>query len=263
MNSTIPASTTGLSLKLPPVELPVGTVHLWYMSVADTKVSFYHHLSVLDEEERHRANRFHLDQDRVRFVLGRASLRFLLARYTDSNPAHIRFRQNHYGKPFLQYPPGSLQFNMAHSGDSIFHAIVHGNEVGVDVEVIRDSVGLASISSYFATAEQDWLLARDSQEWNRAFFTLWVCKEAYIKALGRGLSKPLNSFAISVAMGKKGSESRIFFDSDDVAAPASWQLLIFELNRNALGCLAVNRACKIVELREYGSGTLLQRISLV
>ncbi|WP_176752843.1 4'-phosphopantetheinyl transferase superfamily protein [Nitrosospira sp. Nsp1] len=246
-----------------PTELPAGTVHLWYVSIADTKIPFDHHLSILDEEERHRASRFHLDHDRVRFVLGRASLRCLLARYSDSDPALIQFEQNRYGKPFLQYPASSVQFNVTHSGNYVFHAIAHGTEVGVDVEVIRDSAGLASISSYFAAGEQGWLSATDSQAWNSTFFTLWVCKEAYIKALGRGLSKPLNSFEISLAMGKEGVEPRVLFDSDDAAAPASWRLVIFEPGRNALGCLAINRTCKIVELREYGSGALLRRISLV
>lgn len=232
------------------------------MSVADTNISFDHHLAVLDEEELHRASRFHLDHDRVRFVLGRASLRCLLARYSDSDPALIQFKQNRYGKPFLQYPASPVQFNVTHSGNCIFHAIAHGTEVGVDAEVIRDSAGLASISSYFSAGEQDWLSATDSLAWNSAFFTLWVCKEAYIKALGRGLSKPLNSFEISLAMGKEGLEPRVLFDSDD-AAPGSWRLVIFEPGRNVLGCLAVNHTCKIVELREYGSGTLLRRISLV
>jgi 4'-phosphopantetheinyl transferase len=64
-------------------------------------------------------------------------------------------------------------------------------------------------------------------------------------------------------MGKEGMEPRVLFDSDDAAAPASWRLMIFEPDRDALGCLAVNRACKIVELRQYNSGTLLRRISLV
>jgi 4'-phosphopantetheinyl transferase len=262
MNSASSVSTPELPLELLPTELPVGTVHLWHMSVADTTIPFDHHLSVLDEEERHRANRFHFDHDRVRFVLGRASLRCLLARYTDSDPALIRFKQNQYGKLFLQYPPSPVQFNVTHSGNCILHAIAHGTEVGVDVEVIRDSAGLASISSYFAAGEQHWLSATDSQAWNSAFFTLWVCKEAYIKALGRGLSKPLNSFEISLAMGKEGMEPTVLLDSDEAAAPASWRLVIFEPDRNALGCLVVNRACKIVELREYGSGTLLRRISL-
>jgi 4'-phosphopantetheinyl transferase len=263
MNSASSASTAERSLELLLTELPAGTVHLWYMSVADATIPFDHHLSVLDEEERRRANRFHLDHDRVRFVLGRASLRCLLARYTNSDPALIRFKQNQYGKPFLQYPSSPVQFNVTHSGSCILHAIAHGTEVGIDVEAIRDSAGLASISSYFAVGEQDWLSATDPHAWNSAFLTLWVCKEAYIKALGRGRSKPLNSFEISLAMGKEGMEPRVLFDSDNATAPASWRLLIFEPGRDVLGCLAVNRSSKIVELREYGSGTLLRRISLM
>jgi len=270
------AANSSLGIELP-LELPVGTVHLWHMSVPDTRVLLDNYLSVLDEEEKCRANRFHFDRDRVRFVIGRASLRCLLARYTGSDPALIRFKQNQYGKPFLQYPHSSVQFNVTHSGDCIVHAIARGTELGVDIEVIRDSVGLTSISSYFATGEQAWLLAADFRERNIAFFIFWICKEAYIKALGRGFSKSLDSFEISLGKrmkrmeGAKGMEEiegiegidpRILSDSEDHAASASWRLVLFEPIQDVLGCLAINSATKIVELREYSTDTTLRRISL-
>jgi 4'-phosphopantetheinyl transferase len=243
------------------------------MSVPDTKISLDNYLSVLDEEEKCRASRFHFDRDRIRFILGRGSLRYLLARYTGSDPALIRFKQNRYGKPFLLCPHSSVQFNVTHSGDCIVFAVAHGTELGVDVEPVRDSAGLASISSYFAAGEQAWLLAADPRERNVAFFTFWVCKEAYIKALGRGLSKSLDSFEISLERkermegmegageieGIEAMEPRILADSEDDAAPASWRLVLFEPAQDVLGCLAVNSATKIVELREYGIGKMLRR----
>ena len=76
----------------------------------------------------------------------------------------------------------------------------------------------------------------------------------------------MNSFEISLAIvkeGKEGMEPRVLFDADDAAAPASWRLLILEPDRDALCCLAVTRASKIIELRQYGSATLLRRISVV
>ncbi len=133
-----------------PLELPSGTVHLWYMSVTDTRILLDNHLSVLDEEEKYRANRFHFEPDRTRFILAHGSLRSLLARYTGSDPALIRFKQNRYGKPFLQHPHSPVQFNVTHSAGFIIHAVAHGTELGVDVELVRNSAGLASVASYFA-----------------------------------------------------------------------------------------------------------------
>lgn len=89
------------------------------------------------------------------------------------------------------------------------------------------------------------------------FFTLWTCKEAYVKALGRGLSKSLNSFEVSLA---DGGKPRILSDSEDNAHLNSWRLLLFEPRRNVLGCVAVDIASTLVELRDYDSGVLLQRI---
>ena len=186
-----------------PIELRAGTVHLWHTSVAQTDIPFDDPLSVLDEEERDRAARFHFDRDRKLFVLGRAFLRCLLARYTGAHPVRIRFKQNQYGKLFLEYPVNSVQFNVAHSGDCIIHAIARGTGVGVDIETLRDFEAPETISSYFAPGEQAWLLAMDPHEVITGFFTLWTCKEAYIKALGLVLSKPLDSFEISLAFGSQ------------------------------------------------------------
>jgi 4'-phosphopantetheinyl transferase len=251
-----------------PLELPSETVHLWYMSVTDTRILLDNHLSVLDEEEKYRANQFHFERDRTRFILARGSLRSLLARYTGSDPALIRFKQNRYGKPFLQHPHSPVQFNITHSAGCIVHAIAYGTELGVDVEFVRNSAGLASVASYFAPGEQAWLGAADAREHDVRFFTLWVCKEAYIKALGRGLSKSLDSFEISLEERKEkmegieGMEPRILSDSENHGAPESWRLVLFKPGEGMLGCLAVNSAAKIVELREYGTSMILQRISL-
>ena len=238
-----PASTQAIGL-------PERTVHLWRLSVAQTRISFDYHLSLLDEEEKFHAARFHFREDREQSILARASLRSLMARYTGFAPERIRFKKNQYGKPFLQYPDSSVQFNVTHSGDCIIHAITCGAEIGVDVETVRDFSSLGSISSYFATGEQAWLdgMAHDARD--DAFFMLWTCKEAYIKALGRGLSKPLDSFEIGIV----NNEPKILFDSDDHALADSWQLLLFKPKRNMVGCVAVNTSINAVEFRDYESG---------
>jgi len=250
-----------------PLELPSETVHLWYMSVTDTRILLDNHLSVLDEEEKYRANQFHFERDRTRFILARGSLRSLLARYTGSDPALIRFKQNRYGKPFLQHPHSPVQFNITHSAGCIVHAIAYGTELGVDVEFVRNSAGLASVASYFAPGEQAWLGAADAREHDVRFFTLWVCKEAYIKALGRGLSKSLDSFEISLETrkgrkeGAEGIEPWILSDSENHAASASWRLMLFKPGEDILGCLAINSATQIVELREYGTEQIMHSLS--
>jgi 4'-phosphopantetheinyl transferase len=246
------------------------------MSVTDTRILLDNHLSVLDEEEKYRANRFHFELDRTRFILARGSLRSLLARYTGSDPALIRFKQNRYGKPFLQHPHSPVQFNVTHSGGCIVHAIARETQVGVDVELVRDSTGLSSVASYFAAGEQAWLHATDPQERDVRFFALWVCKEAYIKALGRGLSKSLESFEISLEERKEkmegiegagkiegieGMKPRILSDSENHGAQESSRLVLFKPGEDMLGCLAVSSTTKIIELREYGAEQTMHSLS--
>lgn len=232
----------------PTFELQPGTVHLWHASALNPSTPPDAYLYILDEEERARAARFHFSQDRIRFLQARTSIRRLLARYTNSDPAAIRFQQNDYGKPFLRSPASSVRFNITHSGDCIVHAITDVTEVGVDVEHIRESAALWSTSTYFGAEERAYLGSLNAHQRDLALFRLWVCKEAYVKAVGTGLSKPLNSFTIDVSC---DARPKLIFDSDDRAAPTSWRLLAFEPEKDVVGCVALGGDFDRFELYEY------------
>ena len=155
-------------------------------------MSFDYHLSLLDEEEKFHAARFHFRQDREQSILARASLRSLMARYTGFAPERIRFRKNQYGKLFLQYPDSSVQFNVTHSGDCVIHAIACGAEIGVDVETFRISVRSDRFPHILQLVSRPgwtrWLMMREmmrfsyygparrhtSKRWDEGFPSLWT-----------------------------------------------------------------------------------------
>jgi 4'-phosphopantetheinyl transferase len=149
--------------------------------------------SVLAFDERERADRFVFDRDRVRFRHRRAQLRLLLARYTGVEPGDVTFHRNEYGKPAVA--GSSLHFSSSSSQDAALFAVgIH--ELGVDVEVIRPSGDDPEVARrMFAEEEAAAVLAGDAAD----FFRCWTRKEAYVKAVGHGLSFPLQSFAIEVA----------------------------------------------------------------
>lgn len=149
--------------------------------------------SVLDEEERARARRFRFDRDRVRFQRRRAQLRFLLSRYTGQGPADLRFSRSSLGKP--RVIGSTIHFSSSSSADVAMIA-VGGQALGVDVERVLPAAADSDVARrMFAPEESMAVVAGDPGD----FFRCWTRKEAYVKAIGHGLSYSLNSFAIEVA----------------------------------------------------------------
>ena len=98
-----------------------------------------------------------------------------------------------YGKPYLPRLPG-FHFSLSHSGDTALCA-VSPQEIGCDIEEPR-GYDPKIARRFFHPAEQDWLFSHPEPEQADAFFRLWTCKESFIKALGLGLSQPLESFSV-------------------------------------------------------------------
>jgi phosphopantetheine--protein transferase-like protein len=74
-----------------------------------------------------------------------------------------------------------------------------GCEVGVDVEQIRPLPDVHEIASrFFCPEEAAELISLPPDQRGQAFFLCWTRKEAYIKAIGDGLSAPLHGFRVTL-----------------------------------------------------------------
>src|SRR6266498_4556870 len=92
------------------------SLDIWYVDLdvgAGALSRFRHWLS---HDELARAERFHSDLDRSRYVVGRAALRRLLAGRLGCSPTAIRLSYGRNGKPMLEGGRGQVEFNLAHSG---------------------------------------------------------------------------------------------------------------------------------------------------
>lgn len=157
-------------------------------------------LRMLDEDERVRASRFRFEKHRQNFVVGRGVLRLLLSRYLGMPPEDVRFTYGAQGKPALEgeHSADSLRFNASHSGELAVYAFVRECEVGVDVEFIKTDFETEEIAErFFSAPEIRALRALPAAEKPAAFFRFWTRKEAYIKAIGSGLSHPLDQFDVT------------------------------------------------------------------
>jgi 4'-phosphopantetheinyl transferase len=180
-------------------------VHVWRAALARTPRESEALKRLLSEDELSRAERFHFPHDRSNFVVARGTLREILSLYVGLPPELLQFDYSAFGKPELTGAPAEtrLRFNLSHTGGLALYAVAAGRGVGVDVEVVRESVPCEELAaSFFSRREVAALLALPACDRTHAFFECWTRKEAYIKARGEGLSLPLDSFDVSLAPGE-------------------------------------------------------------
>ena len=214
-------------------------VHVWRAHLEQPPEVVQRLLRTLDADEQARANRFHFERHRRRFIVGRAILRTLLGRYLDVRAEEVRFAFGPYGKPELDaaHHASALRFNASNSHEVAVYAFVQEHEIGIDVEHIRQDFATEEIAErFFSQREVEVLRTLPREEQAPSFFRCWTRKEAYIKAIGSGLSHPLDQFDVTLAPNEPASLLR---DHRDPEASTRWEMFNLEVGDGYAGALAV------------------------
>ncbi|WP_071605686.1 4'-phosphopantetheinyl transferase family protein [Sporomusa ovata] len=152
-------------------------------------------LTTLEATEQLRIKKFVRYEDALRTLLAKILVRTTICRRLCVPNAELCFEKTQYGKPLLKHFKNT-HFNSSHSGSWIVCAIDHA-PVGVDVEWVKP-IDLDIAESFFASDEYAVLMSKLPSERLNFFYSLWTLKESYVKADGRGLLLPLDSFTINV-----------------------------------------------------------------
>ncbi len=210
-------------------------MHVWCASLQQPALQLAALRALLAADEIERAQRFQFEHLRRHFIAGRGQLRLILSRYGAGAPDKLAFNYGPYGKPALAGQP-ALHFNLAHSGNLALLAIAR-QELGVDVEIIRPLPDWEAIAGrYFSAVEIEQLAAVPGPQRDQAFFTCWTRKEAFLKATGDGLSRPLDSFSVTLRPDEPARFLHI------VGEPAgAWRLVALEPADGYTGALAVRQ----------------------
>jgi 4'-phosphopantetheinyl transferase len=151
-------------------------------------------LDLLNEEEKIRANKYRIEQKRKTYIFTKALLKTLLPYYAQKDSSKF-ICKNTYGKPYIK--KSDLYFNISHTQDMSIIAFSKQHEIGIDVESMHYDSNIMDISTkYFTKREKHWIDNLPKNKQKEGFLYCWVRKEAYIKALGLGLSLPLDSFHV-------------------------------------------------------------------
>jgi 4'-phosphopantetheinyl transferase len=187
----------------PPQEFDLsrGAAHIWRTSLQSGSLCQETLKRYLSPDETIRAERFHFQKDREHFIIARGKLRIILSRYLGIGPEKVSFRYNAFGKPSLasEYRECPLRFNVSHSNEVALYAMAWNRVVGIDIEYMRPISEAREISArFFSLNERRMLDALPADQRLEMFYQFWTRKEAYAKARGDGLSRPLAQFDTSL-----------------------------------------------------------------
>jgi 4'-phosphopantetheinyl transferase len=220
---------------------PTDEVHIQPVLLLGSGEETSTYSAVLSAEELQRASRFRFDHLKTRFILCRGALRILLGRYLGEAPASVQFQYGSKGKPRVE---SGLKFNVSHSGDLAVFAFAAELDVGIDIEQARSIPDMHQIASHFFSMEEcaD-LQSVDMARRSQAFFNCWTRKEAYIKAIGDGLSIPLDSFRVSL---HPDHEARLISIQNNPNPTKAWSMHHFAPAAGYIGAVAFKGSNRIV-----------------
>ena len=217
--------------------LTPGEVHLWQIHLLGSEDEVRKGRNVLSEDEIQRADRFHFEMHRNSFIIAHAALRKILSSYLRVRPQEVAFSYGPQGKPDLTGPleRAGIRFNLSHSGDYALLAVAQRYCLGVDIELINHEFGTEEIATrFFSPGEIETLHAVPAGGKAQAFFSCWTRKEAYIKAVGGGLSIPLDSFDVAFGPDSPPALLRV-----QVPAHEHWKMYDIPVPQGYAGALVI------------------------
>ncbi len=227
-------------------ELHQDEIHVWLLKV--NHYSSKKLLQLLNKTEKQRAQRFAFAEHKEKFIITHGVLRILLSHYLRQDPKTIKFTHNKQGKPAI--PNSELEFNISHSGDLALFAFAKNIPIGVDVEAIKPKIEYEDIAKrFFSPTEYEQLLQIPTPTRKTAFFNCWTRKEAFIKAIGEGLSFPLSDFDVSVQE-TKPSQSQLLKIHKTYNA-SDWSVLSLDVPGKHTAAIACSASASVVKINQY------------
>jgi 4'-phosphopantetheinyl transferase len=222
--------------------------HVWWANLNYPAAELANFFNVLAEDEKQRAERFHFLKDKNHFIIARGLLRKILSQYLAISPQDLQFQYTSYGKPTLKDYP-DLQFNVSHSHGVALYAITREQAVGVDIEFTQRNCDIDAIAERYFSAEECRVIKNlTGSEKNQAFFNGWARKEAFLKALGEGLSYPLNQVEVTLMAGQPAAFVALHDKNLNIN---DWCLRALEVISGYAAALAVKGDLRRVVVMEF------------
>ncbi|MGH7504676.1 MAG: 4'-phosphopantetheinyl transferase family protein [Longimicrobiales bacterium] len=234
-------------------------VHVWRARLDQPAPMIAALADVLSEDERARAARFRADSHRDRFIVCRAAQRDILGAYAGIAPESIAFEYSAHGKPSLdigaEHARG-IRFNTSNSSDLAVFAVAVGRELGIDVEAERTIADVLSLARrFFSPVEFEALSAIPAESMHRAFLTCWTRKEAFVKAVGLGVSMPLDRFDVPV---RPQDPAALLCTRPDASVAGRWSMHSLNVGPGYVGTVVIEGTIDALHLLDWQPPTMRQ-----
>jgi 4'-phosphopantetheinyl transferase len=197
-----------VSRLLQPIHSPENGVQIWIAHLESISPNEMHELTTsLDAAERTRAEQFRFERDRQHYFAARGILRGLLSNALETPASALAFEYGAHGKPeiaALNRGGDTLRFNMSHAAGLAIFALAWNRNLGIDVEameyLVADFEDLSDLAMRFLSPRElaIWQALSDDTERRRALLRAWTRKEAYLKAIGKGLFDEMRTVEVAL-----------------------------------------------------------------
>jgi len=226
-----------------PLDLPrlmSDRVHVWRANLDLSGSEIEKFRSLLSEDELVRANKFRFSKHKNSFIVARGILRRLLGHYLKIEPQNLKFDYSDRGKPLLGETKSqiSLEFNISHSQQYAVFGFAYDRALGVDIEYLREMKDAVKIARrFFSDREFELIAGLDVSQQARVFFQLWTAKEAYLKAIGVGLTGSLAN--VEIILDRVGNASIVAIDGNNLKAQ-DWSMYSCVPENNYTAAIAIH-----------------------
>lgn len=221
------------------LELGKFDAHVWRVLLPSMQPAVKDLQRVLTDEETKFQRKLKIQKQATQYILRKAIIKLLLSKYSKLAPDKVKISVTSFGKPSLMLSESmpKLEYNVSHSGDWLLLVFSIAHSVGVDVEILKNDFPAIDIATRFFTyGESRALMECREPQRVQSFFKVWVRKEAYLKALGKGLHEPLNSFevpmeSLQLSGMKEGAEHEFIGDIE-----GKWFFYDLPIDIQHVGC---------------------------
>lgn len=216
--------------------MATDTIDIWHGQAADEDGCYPRYWLLLDQDEQSHAEKMKNTVLRHRYIEVHGRLRQLLAQRLNQAPEQITIKKTAFGKPYLADHP-ELVFNLSHTGNVFLVAMGENCRLGVDLEYNQRRADFSAlVNKCFAEEEITYWNRLPEAQKQIAFYRFWTRKEAFVKAVGRGLALGLKQCAVNPEQ-----PTELLSIPAGCGPAETWRLLDIDLGPDFCGALAIDR----------------------
>jgi len=212
-------------------------VEIWHGEILPEEPEKQDYYLLLNTDEKEKAAAFKRPEVEKKYIKTRGVLRKVLGNYINQPPQQLLIKTAEHGKPFIEQQ--GLYFNLSHTGNKFVIAVSNCGEVGVDIEQYRQRLSLSGlVDKCFSVQEKEYWLSLPEEQKTTMFYRFWVRKEAFVKAVGRGIALGLDQCVVN-----PHKQNHFLSIPDEYGLAADWKIVDIALNKEDV-CAMVIQDCQ-------------------